>query len=108
MPYSIDRPLAGALALLVSSLGNPAHAAGIPTLQEVSVTPSQQDLIGVADSASEGTVTARQLASRPLLRPAEVLEFVPEFVPVAGNGADDMSVDEVAVDEVPASKAADS
>jgi len=37
-----------------------------------------------------------------------VLEFVPEFVPVAGNGADDMSVDEVAVDEVPASKAADS
>ncbi len=86
MPYSIDRPLAGALALLVSSLGNPAHAAGIPTLQEVTVSPRQQDLIGVADSATEGTVTAAQLRNRPLLRPAEALETVPGMIVTQHSG----------------------
>lgn len=54
-----------------------AWAAGIPTLEVVEVRADQTDLAGVADSASEGTITAKQLAQRPLLRPAEVLEVVP-------------------------------
>ncbi|RTL48498.1 MAG: TonB-dependent receptor [Rhodocyclaceae bacterium] len=64
-------------AVTVCSLG---RAAGIPTLEAVEVTASTADLVGVADSASEGTVTAQQLANRPLLRPAEVLEVVPGLV----------------------------
>ena len=36
-----------------------------------------QTLIGVARSASQGAITARQIESRPLMRPAEVLEAVP-------------------------------
>ena len=64
------------VAAALACLGH-AHAAGIPTLQEVSVTSGSQNLTGIADSASEGTVTAKQLANRPLLRPAEVLEVVP-------------------------------
>ena len=59
-------------ALLASALSGIAHAAGVPTLQEVTVSIRSQDLIGVADSATEGTVTAKQLANRPLLRPAEI------------------------------------
>lgn len=63
-----------------------ALAAGIPTLQEVSVSSGGQDLVGVADTASEGTVTARQLANRPLLRPAEVLEAVPGMIVTQHSG----------------------
>lgn len=39
-----------------------------------------ENLIGLADAASEGAITARQLENRPLLRPAEVLETVPGLV----------------------------
>jgi len=61
-------------------------AAGIPTLQEVTVVNHSRDLIGEAESASEGTVTARQLATRPLLRPAEVLEVVPGMIVTQHSG----------------------
>ncbi len=39
-----------------------------------------ESLIGLADAASEGAVTAKQLEGRPLLRPGEVLETVPGLV----------------------------
>ena len=48
-------------ALLVSSLGTSAHAAGVPTLQEVAVTARQHELIGVADSAGHGTALSMDL-----------------------------------------------
>ncbi len=71
------------LALTTAGL---ARAAGIPTLQDVTVNSGTQDLIGVADTASEGTVTARQLANRPLLRPAEVMEVVPGMIVTQHSG----------------------
>lgn len=71
---------------LLSSCALPAFGAGIPTLQEVVVGNDGKDLIGVADSASEGTVTAGQLATRPLLRPAEVMEAVPGMVVTQHSG----------------------
>ena len=75
--------LAATLLLLGTSH---LHAAGIPTLQEVTVGSSSQDLTGVADSATEGTVTAKQLANRPLLRPAEVLETIPGMIVTQHSG----------------------
>jgi outer membrane receptor protein involved in Fe transport len=63
-----------------------AHAAGIPTLQDVVVTADRNSLVGVADSATEGTVTARQLDKRPLLRPAEVMETVPGMIVTQHSG----------------------
>jgi outer membrane receptor protein involved in Fe transport len=74
--------------LIALALGNLSHthAAGLPTLQEVTVSSGAQDLTGVADSASEGTVTAKQLANRPLLRPAEVLETIPGMVVTQHSG----------------------
>jgi outer membrane receptor protein involved in Fe transport len=74
-----------ALVVALAKIGL-AHAAGMPTLQEVTVSGKQQDLAGFADSATEGTVTAKQLASRPLLRPAEVLETVPGMVVTQHSG----------------------
>ncbi len=43
-------------------------------------------LLGAADSASEGLVTARQLEGRPLLRPAELLEAMPGMVVTQHSG----------------------
>lgn len=73
------------LALTMTAAGL-AHPAGIPTLQEVTVSSGSKDLIGVADTASEGTVTAKQLANRPLLRPAEVMEVVPGMIVTQHSG----------------------
>jgi outer membrane receptor protein involved in Fe transport len=58
-----------------------SHAGGMPTLDTIVVTPHDNEgLIGEAASATEGTVTARQLENRPLLRPAEILEAVPGLI----------------------------
>ncbi|BCB26082.1 TonB-dependent receptor [Sulfurimicrobium lacus] len=68
------------LAWLLFSSSLTASAGGIPTLDEVVVSASTQDLIGTAASANEGTVSAKQLETRPLLRPGEVLEVVPGVI----------------------------
>src|SRR5262245_12687820 len=39
-----------------------------------------EDLVGIAQSASQGAITARQLDTRPLMRTGEVLETVPGVV----------------------------
>ena len=39
-----------------------------------------ESLIGIADAASEGAITARQLETRPVMRAAEVLETVPGLI----------------------------
>jgi TonB dependent receptor/Carboxypeptidase regulatory-like domain/TonB-dependent Receptor Plug Domain len=44
------------------------------------VDDRSRSLIGIANAASEGAVTARQLEGRPLSRPGEVLETVPGLV----------------------------
>ena len=72
-----------AFSLVASGL---AGAAGLPTLQEVTVSSASKDLLGIADTASEGTVSGRQLANRPLLRPAEVLETVPGMIVTQHSG----------------------
>ena len=82
MKYPLIFP--AALATL-ASVGT-VHAAGAPTLQEITVSSGQHELTGVADSATEGTVTAKQLANRPLLRPAEALETVPGMIVTQHSG----------------------
>jgi hypothetical protein len=44
------------------------------------VKGNYQNAVGSSEAASEGTVTAKLLQSRPTLRPAEVLEFVPGVI----------------------------
>lgn len=39
-----------------------------------------ENLIGIADAASEGAITARQLETRPVMRAAELLETVPGLI----------------------------
>ncbi len=62
------------------------HAEDIITLDEVVVSASTNGLIGIASTASEGVVTAKQLENRPLLRPAEVMEAVPGLIVTQHSG----------------------
>ncbi len=39
-----------------------------------------ENLVGIAQAASQGAITARQLDTRPIMRPGEVLETVPGVV----------------------------
>ena len=71
------------LALLVAMAGGlptAAYAVGIQTLDTVEVTDSTENLIGSADSSTEGTVTPKQMENRPILRTGELLETVPGLV----------------------------
>jgi outer membrane receptor protein involved in Fe transport len=63
-----------------------AHAGGVQTLEPVTIAGSREGLVGLADSASEGTVTQKQIATRPWLRPGEVLETVPGLIVTQHSG----------------------
>lgn len=54
---------------------------------DVVVHGRAENLVGVADTASQGYVGARQIAERPLLRPGEVLETVPGVVVTQHSGS---------------------
>ena len=56
------------------------------TLEPVVVTGRADDLTGIAESASEGRVGQAQLATRPFLRPGEVLEVVPGVIVTQHSG----------------------
>jgi len=74
-------------AMISMVIASPAYAGGLPTLDSVIEIDYNNSLIGTASSASEGTVSAADLASRPLLRPAEVLEAVPGLIVSQHSGS---------------------
>ena len=86
MHHPQTAPFRRSLIALALAAGNLAHAGGLPTLQEVTVSSGKQNLTGIADSATEGTVSSRQLANRPLLRPAEALETIPGMIVTQHSG----------------------
>jgi hypothetical protein len=56
-------------------------------LPEVVVRGRQDSMIGVAETASQGTIGAEQIEKRPLLRPGEVVETVPGAIVTQHSGA---------------------
>ena len=84
-PISFRRlPLCLALA---SAFGN-AGAQTTPAAQlaPVTVLGNYDNAVGTSNAASQGSVTATLIASRPTLRPAEVLEFVPGVIVTQHSG----------------------
>jgi len=63
-----------------------AWAGGIQTLEAVEVVGHAENLVGMSDTASQGTVTAKQIENRPLLRPGELLEAVPGVIVTQHSG----------------------
>ncbi|MEC7119125.1 MAG: TonB-dependent receptor [Pseudomonadota bacterium] len=65
--------------------GPPQPTAILPTITvSANAVPTSQ--LQIADTASQGTVDQQQLANRPLLRPAEVLETVPGVIATQHSG----------------------
>jgi len=60
--------------------GTPAATNAVTRLPEVMVTGRQDSLLGLSDSASQGTTGQAQLAGRPILRSGEILETVPGVI----------------------------
>jgi outer membrane cobalamin receptor len=55
---------------------------------DVNVQGREDDLIGIAESASQGTVGAKEIQDRPILRTGEILETIPGVITTqhAGGG----------------------
>ena len=56
------------------------NATPVVHLPDVTVLGRQDSLLGIADSASQGTTGAAQLADRPILRSGEILETIPGVI----------------------------
>ena len=54
--------------------------------EQVEVRARADDLVGVARSAAEGATSHEDLATRPLLRPAELVETVPGVIATQHSG----------------------
>ncbi len=59
---------------------SPSNTNSPTRLPEIIVEGRDDNLIGIADSATQGTVGAEQLAQRPILRSGEILETVPGVI----------------------------
>ncbi len=85
-----SRRLSAAPLLILFALSLPAGAQ-VPVsnplqLDEVVVYGRENDLVGEADSPSEGEVGAAELDSRPFLRRGELLEAVPGMIVTQHSG----------------------
>ena len=83
----------GLIVLALPALaGSPAAAQTAPImaaatqLEPVTVQGNYLNAVGSSDAASQGTVTSKLIESRPTLRPAEVLEFVPGVIVTQHSG----------------------
>jgi hypothetical protein len=81
-------PLAGASA--PAALEAPDAGTGgsgqLTVYDEIEVTGRASDMLGIADSATEGVSGHVELAERPILRPGEVLETVPGLITTQHSG----------------------
>jgi hypothetical protein len=83
----LPRRLAAAAAVLACtsvSAHGPGGLSGAP--QRVQVTGHYDNRVGSSDAASQGTIGAALLESRPALRPGEILEFVPGVIVTQHSG----------------------
>ena len=79
-------PLRPAASSLIAMLLAGAALADEAPVQTVQVLGHYDTAVGSSNAASEGTVTAKLLANRPALRPAELLEFVPGMIVTQHSG----------------------
>jgi hypothetical protein len=83
---SVPFPIGLAASLFACAAGM-ASAQTQTRLEEIVVEGREESLIGVADSATQGTVGAVQLENRIISRPGEVLETVPGVIITQHSGA---------------------
>jgi hypothetical protein len=86
----IDVPASGAIhvdATLQLALNADVTVTGKRTFANLAdVEHPAENLVGIAQAASQGAITARQLDQRPLMRDGEVLETVPGVIVTQHSG----------------------
>ncbi len=78
-------PVRAIVALVAAFAGSPALAEEAPAATII-VQGHYDNRVGSSDAASQGTIGAALLKSRPALRPGEVLEFVPGVIVTQHSG----------------------
>lgn len=73
-------------ALYMLALAPQIYAGGIQTLDVVEVTDTTEDLVGTADSATEGTALREEVQVRPYHRVGEELEVTPGLIVTQHSG----------------------
>ena len=74
-------------ALLVSvSLPAVACAVDAQTGPEIVITASRLDMLGKASTASQGTITQKEVELRPIYRPSQLFESIPGLVVTIHSG----------------------
>ena len=77
---------ATALAAALACCGTAAAQTAADASQSITVTGHYDNAVGTSDAASQGTIRAELLKSRPPQRPGEVLEFVPGLIVTQHSG----------------------
>lgn len=67
--------------------GSLAAAGAVATLPAVDVEGHYDNRVGTSDAASQGVITSQLIGDRPLLRPGNLLEYVPGMVVAQHSGA---------------------
>ena len=68
------------VALAAGTTCGAARADDVERLAPVEVSGNYDNGVGTSDAASQGSVNAKLIENRPVLRPGEVLEFVPGLI----------------------------
>jgi outer membrane receptor protein involved in Fe transport len=79
------RQIAGVFALTV--VLDASYATEPPRLDSVDVVGHYDNRVGTTDAASAGVITPQLIVDRPLLRPGQLLEYVPGLVVTQHSGA---------------------
>ncbi len=81
--------LAGARGAVAPDQQPPPATEPKPTgyVEDVTVVGRADELVGTADSATQGTVGSVDLEQRPILRPGELLEAVPGVIITQHSGS---------------------
>jgi len=79
---------ASALLAALAALSAPSNAPAQETerADEVRVIGHYENAVGTSDAASQGTITPKLIEERPMLRPGEVLEYVPGVIITQHSG----------------------
>jgi hydrogenase/urease accessory protein HupE len=70
----------------VKTKSNSSSKEAFIILNEMLITGRSDSMVGVADSASQGTIGQDQLKDRPINRPGEILETVPGMIATQHSG----------------------
>ncbi|WP_422015199.1 TonB-dependent receptor [Roseateles sp.] len=86
-PRRLQPTLLAASLLAAATAHGQSGPVAVSALERVEVTGRHYDnAIGSTDAASQGSIRAELLKSRPALRPGEVLEFVPGLIVTQHSG----------------------